>query len=80
MVLHKILQDNRVVSFVEGKPPPQVARDAKMPVLLKYQQPLYENVGDVPNVAFPCAALYDELSGRVAIYYSGADTATAVNG
>ncbi|MFW6063454.1 MAG: hypothetical protein ACOC9V_04690, partial [Chloroflexota bacterium] len=39
---------------------------------------LYECVGDVPNVAFPCAALYDEPSGRIAIYYGGADTVTAL--
>jgi beta-1,4-mannooligosaccharide/beta-1,4-mannosyl-N-acetylglucosamine phosphorylase len=32
----------------------------------------------VPNVAFPCAALYDEPSGRLAIYYGGADTVTAL--
>jgi beta-1,4-mannooligosaccharide/beta-1,4-mannosyl-N-acetylglucosamine phosphorylase len=32
----------------------------------------------VPNVAFPCAALYDELSGRMVIYYGGANTVTAV--
>ena len=41
-------------------------------------QTLYENVGDVPNVAFPCAALHDEPSGRIAIYYGGADTVTAL--
>jgi beta-1,4-mannooligosaccharide/beta-1,4-mannosyl-N-acetylglucosamine phosphorylase len=35
---------------------------------------LYECVGDVPNVAFPCAALCDASSGRMAIYYGGADT------
>lgn len=35
---------------------------------------LYECVGDVPNVAFPCAALCDAPTGRVAIYYGGADT------
>ena len=35
---------------------------------------LYECVGDVPNVAFPCAALCDAPSGRMAIYYGGADT------
>jgi beta-1,4-mannooligosaccharide/beta-1,4-mannosyl-N-acetylglucosamine phosphorylase len=37
-------------------------------------QELYECVGDVPNVAFPCAALTDAETGRVAIYYGGADT------
>ena len=41
-------------------------------------QTLYENVGDVPNVAFPCAALHDKPSGRIAIYYGGADTVTAL--
>jgi beta-1,4-mannooligosaccharide/beta-1,4-mannosyl-N-acetylglucosamine phosphorylase len=38
----------------------------------------YECVGDVPNVAFPCAALYDEPTGRIALYYGGADTVTAL--
>jgi beta-1,4-mannooligosaccharide/beta-1,4-mannosyl-N-acetylglucosamine phosphorylase len=41
-------------------------------------QTLYECVGDVPNVAFPCATLYDEPTGRIAIYYGGADTVTAL--
>jgi beta-1,4-mannooligosaccharide/beta-1,4-mannosyl-N-acetylglucosamine phosphorylase len=35
---------------------------------------LYECVGDVPNVVFPCAALCDAPSGRLAIYYGAADT------
>ncbi len=34
----------------------------------------YERTGDVPNVAFPCAALVDAPTGRIAIYYGGADT------
>ncbi len=34
----------------------------------------YELVGDVPNVVFPCAALCDADSGKIAIYYGGADT------
>ena len=38
----------------------------------------YECVGDVPNVAFPCAALYDPPTGRLAIYYGAADTVTAL--
>lgn len=41
-------------------------------------QTMYECVGDVPNVAFPCAALCDAPSGRVAIYYGAADTVTAL--
>ena len=43
------------------------------PYLLSPQK-LYEQVGDVPNVAFPCAALADAETGRIAIYYGGADT------
>jgi beta-1,4-mannooligosaccharide/beta-1,4-mannosyl-N-acetylglucosamine phosphorylase len=43
------------------------------PYLLAPQAP-YERVGDVPNVAFPCAALTDAETGRMAIYYGGADT------
>ena len=37
-------------------------------------QVLYEQVGDVPNVVFPCAALVDRETDRVAIYYGAADT------
>jgi beta-1,4-mannooligosaccharide/beta-1,4-mannosyl-N-acetylglucosamine phosphorylase len=38
----------------------------------------YECVGDVPNVVFPCAALVDPPTGRVAIYYGGADTVSGL--
>lgn len=38
----------------------------------------YEQVGDVPNVVFPCAALTDAASGRMAIYYGAADTVTCL--
>jgi beta-1,4-mannooligosaccharide/beta-1,4-mannosyl-N-acetylglucosamine phosphorylase len=47
------------------------------PYLLAPQAP-YERTGDVPNVAFPCAALTDPESGRMAIYYGGADTVVCV--
>jgi beta-1,4-mannooligosaccharide/beta-1,4-mannosyl-N-acetylglucosamine phosphorylase len=43
------------------------------PYLLAPHMP-YEQVGDVQNVAFPCAALVDGGTGRLAIYYGGADT------
>jgi beta-1,4-mannooligosaccharide/beta-1,4-mannosyl-N-acetylglucosamine phosphorylase len=43
------------------------------PYLLAPQAP-YERTGDVPNVAFPCAALTDSETRRMAIYYGGADT------
>ena len=39
---------------------------------------LYECVGDVPNVVFPCSALTDPETGRIAIYYGGADTVVAL--
>lgn len=41
-------------------------------------QTLHECVGDTPNVVFPCAALCDAPSGRIAIYYGAADTVTAL--
>lgn len=41
-------------------------------------QELYECVGDVPNVTFPCAALADADTGRIAIYYGCADTVTGI--
>ncbi len=39
---------------------------------------LYECVGDVPNVVFPCATLYDEPTGKITIYYGCADTVTGI--
>ena len=39
---------------------------------------LYELTGDVPNVTFPCAALHDPDTGRVAVYYGCADTVTGL--
>jgi beta-1,4-mannooligosaccharide/beta-1,4-mannosyl-N-acetylglucosamine phosphorylase len=38
----------------------------------------YECIGDVPNVVFPCAALADAPTGRIAIYYGAADTVTCL--
>jgi beta-1,4-mannooligosaccharide/beta-1,4-mannosyl-N-acetylglucosamine phosphorylase len=39
---------------------------------------MYECVGDVPNVTFPCATLHDAKTGRIAIYYGAADTVVAL--
>ncbi len=41
-------------------------------------QKLYECVGDVPNVTFPCANIVDADTGRIAIYYGCADTCTGL--
>ena len=41
-------------------------------------QEYYECVGDVPNVVFPCAALTDAATGRIAVYYGCADTTTGI--
>jgi beta-1,4-mannooligosaccharide/beta-1,4-mannosyl-N-acetylglucosamine phosphorylase len=41
-------------------------------------QMIYECTGDVPNVTFPCAALTDAATGRIAIYYGAADTVTGL--
>ena len=45
--------------------------------LLSPQVP-YEQIGDVPNVVFPCAALVDEATDRISIYYGAADTVTCL--
>jgi beta-1,4-mannooligosaccharide/beta-1,4-mannosyl-N-acetylglucosamine phosphorylase len=47
------------------------------PYLLSPQE-IYECVGDVPNVVFPCATLYEPDTGRIAIYYGAADTVTGL--
>lgn len=60
--------------------------DLEKPWIVKYRtrpyilspQTYYECVGDVPNVVFPCAALTDATTGRMAIYYGGADTVVAL--
>jgi beta-1,4-mannooligosaccharide/beta-1,4-mannosyl-N-acetylglucosamine phosphorylase len=52
-----------------------IARTA--PYIMSPQE-LYECVGDVPNVVFPCAALTDAATGRIAIYYGAADTVTGL--
>ena len=38
----------------------------------------YECAGDVPNVTFPCAALCDSETGRLAVYYGCADSVTGL--
>jgi beta-1,4-mannooligosaccharide/beta-1,4-mannosyl-N-acetylglucosamine phosphorylase len=35
---------------------------------------IYECVGDVPNVAFPCGALHDKKTDELRVYYGAADT------
>ncbi len=45
---------------------------------LLYPTELYEMVGDIPNVIFPCAALIDEKKNEMALYYGGADTCVCV--
>jgi beta-1,4-mannooligosaccharide/beta-1,4-mannosyl-N-acetylglucosamine phosphorylase len=57
------------------KPWKVMARTA--PYIISPQE-LYECVGDVPNVVFPCAALADAATGRIAVYYGAADTVTGL--
>ncbi len=51
---------------------------SRTPQYLMSPQALYEQVGDVPNVVFPCAALTCGPTGRIAVYYGGADTVTCL--
>lgn len=56
--------------------------DRDNPEIVKYRcgrhlltpEKQYETVGFVPNVVFPCAALADAKTGKIAIYYGAADT------
>lgn len=50
----------------------------RMKPYLMSPQMLYECVGDVPNVVFPCASLHDADTGRIAVYYGCADTVTGI--
>jgi beta-1,4-mannooligosaccharide/beta-1,4-mannosyl-N-acetylglucosamine phosphorylase len=56
--------------------PWKVKYRSKYYILAPYEN--YECVGDVPNVVFPCAALTDSETGRIAIYYGCADTVTGL--
>lgn len=38
----------------------------------------YEVTGFVPNVTFPCSALFDAATGRIAVYYGAADTCLGI--
>jgi len=64
------------VALLDRDKPWKVIKRAK-PYLLSPQK-IYECVGDVPNVVFPCAALHDKDTGRIVIYYGGADTVVAI--
>lgn len=51
---------------------------ARSKKLLMAPREIYEMVGDVPNVVFPCGMLCDGNTGRLAIYYGAADTCTGI--
>ncbi len=56
---------------------PWIVKYRSKPYMLSPQM-LYECVGDVPNVVFPCATLTDSESGKIVIYYGCADTTTGI--
>ena len=60
------------VAVMDREKPWQVKYRANRYLLAPHM--LYEQVGDVPNVVFPCATLCDADTGRISIYYGGADT------
>lgn len=60
------------VALLDRDEPWKVKYRAKPYILAPTQ--IYEQVGDVQNVVFPCAALCDGDTGRIAIYYGCADT------
>ena len=56
--------------------PWKVIARSKNYIMAPWEQ--YECMGEVPNVVFPCAALHDKESGKIAIYYGCADTVTGL--
>lgn len=63
-------------ALLDKDEPWKVLYRSKDYILAPYE--LYECVGDVPNVTFPCATLTDAATGRIAIYYGCADTVTGL--
>ncbi|MDZ7314682.1 MAG: glycoside hydrolase family 130 protein [candidate division KSB1 bacterium] len=82
LIYHGVLQScsgfvySAGVALLDLDQPWKVIARAK-PYILN-PRTLYECVGDVPNVVFPCATLCDPDSGRLAIYYGAADTVVAL--
>jgi beta-1,4-mannooligosaccharide/beta-1,4-mannosyl-N-acetylglucosamine phosphorylase len=63
-------------ALLDLEKPQNVLYRTKDYIMTPYE--LYEQVGDVPNVVFPCAALTDAETGRIAVYYGCADTVTGI--
>lgn len=63
-------------ALLDLKEPWKVLKRTRNYILAPWEY--YECVGDVPNVVFPCAALHDEKSGKIALYYGCADTCTGL--
>lgn len=59
-------------ALLDREEPTKVLYRAK-PFLIAPEED-YERNGEVDNVTFPCAALCDAETGRLALYYGGADT------
>lgn len=82
LIYHGVLQScngfvySAGVALLDLEQPWKVIGRAK-PYILNPRE-YYECVGDVPNVVFPCAALCDADTGRLAIYYGAADTVVAL--
>lgn len=58
--------------LLDSEDPSKVLHRSKNYMLTPEKE--YECVGFVPNVVFPCAALADSATGRLALYYGCADT------
>ena len=63
-------------ALLDRNEPWKVLKRTKKYILAPHE--LYECIGDVPNVVFPCATLHDAVTGRIAIYYGCADTVTGL--
>jgi beta-1,4-mannooligosaccharide/beta-1,4-mannosyl-N-acetylglucosamine phosphorylase len=64
------------VALLDKDKPYKVIKRSKDYLL--HPSKMYERVGDVPNVVFPCSALSDSKTGKIVIYYGSADTVTSI--
>lgn len=63
-------------ALLDLEEPHKVIKRSKRYLFSPFEQ--YETTGDTPNVVFPCSALTDAATNRIAIYYGCADTCTSL--
>jgi len=82
MLYHGVIKASSGFRYAMGA----VILDKNEPDKVKYRtkpylltpEVIYEQVGDVPNVVFPCATLHNNEEDKLTLYYGAADTVVAL--